>query len=288
MDWSAVALLLAERASLPVLLLGAAGEIQLIAPAAQLALGWHEDCVGKSWEQFVAPKALPMGRYLIDKALSGATHHLSIEMMTAQGAASVTLESYPIGHEDGRGVLLFVERVFPSGEQPPRKDFDYEVEGLASGQFKLRFLQTLGQEPSHPQGSCYEVLHGRASLCEQCPVRTLEQVGECRTEVRPCEGEELEIKTARLVEVDRAGVSVRRVSQASFPAMLHARLHDLSERALLSERERDVLRLLIDGRSFEEIGEALDITARTVKFHQAKLLAKLGADSRNDLIRLIF
>jgi len=37
----------------------------------------------------------------------------------------------------------------------------------------------------------------------------------------------------------------------------------------------------------EEIALVLAIKPRTVKFHQANLLAKLGAESRLDLFRLI-
>lgn len=70
--------------------------------------------------------------------------------------------------------------------------------------------------------------------------------------------------------------------------MLRARLDELAERARLSKRERDVLELLVDGQSFEGIGAALGITARTVKYHQGRLLSKLGADSRSDLMRLLF
>lgn len=58
------------------------------------------------------------------------------------------------------------------------------------------------------------------------------------------------------------------------------------EAAGLTAREREVLELLLLGRTHEDIAVALGISERTSKFHQANLLAKLGAESRMDLLRL--
>jgi DNA-binding NarL/FixJ family response regulator len=44
---------------------------------------------------------------------------------------------------------------------------------------------------------------------------------------------------------------------------------------------------MIDGTSMEDIASELAISPRTVKFHQANVLQKLGADSRSDLLRLV-
>jgi DNA-binding CsgD family transcriptional regulator len=48
----------------------------------------------------------------------------------------------------------------------------------------------------------------------------------------------------------------------------------------LTPREQDVLRLLVEGRSDREIGEALFIGTRTVQTHVAKLFAKLEVNAR--------
>ncbi len=49
---------------------------------------------------------------------------------------------------------------------------------------------------------------------------------------------------------------------------------------LLTRREREVLRLLVDGRSDREIGAALSISHRTVARHMTGILSKLGVASR--------
>ena len=61
----------------------------------------------------------------------------------------------------------------------------------------------------------------------------------------------------------------------------------MAARRSLSKREREVVDLLLLGRSMEEIATALEISPRTAKFHQANLLRKLGAESRLDLLRLM-
>ena len=48
----------------------------------------------------------------------------------------------------------------------------------------------------------------------------------------------------------------------------------------LTPRERQVLRLVADGRSNKEIARTLTITERTAKFHVTSLLNKLGAENR--------
>lgn len=64
------------------------------------------------------------------------------------------------------------------------------------------------------------------------------------------------------------------------------RRDQLAAQAGLSTREREVLELLLLGRSHEDIGVVLGIAARTAKFHQMNLLRKLGAESRLDLLRI--
>ncbi len=54
----------------------------------------------------------------------------------------------------------------------------------------------------------------------------------------------------------------------------------------LTEREREVLGLLAQGKSNKEIATALVITERTVKFHVSSLMSKLGANNRTEVVTL--
>ena len=55
--------------------------------------------------------------------------------------------------------------------------------------------------------------------------------------------------------------------------------------AQLSEREREVLGLIVAGLTNKEIGRALELSPRTVETHRANLFAKLQAESLAQLIR---
>jgi DNA-binding NarL/FixJ family response regulator len=48
----------------------------------------------------------------------------------------------------------------------------------------------------------------------------------------------------------------------------------------LSKREQDVLRLVVEGRSNEKIGEGLSIDAGTARNHVSHILVKMGVDNR--------
>src|SRR5512141_535865 len=51
-------------------------------------------------------------------------------------------------------------------------------------------------------------------------------------------------------------------------------------RVTFTDREKDVLEMLVAGRSNKEIGSALGIEERTVKAHVAKLMRKVGVQNR--------
>jgi NarL family two-component system response regulator LiaR len=52
------------------------------------------------------------------------------------------------------------------------------------------------------------------------------------------------------------------------------------EIAELTEREREVLKLMVDGLDNTEIGESLVVSLSTVKYHISNILAKLGVENR--------
>jgi DNA-binding CsgD family transcriptional regulator len=53
----------------------------------------------------------------------------------------------------------------------------------------------------------------------------------------------------------------------------------------LTPREQKILTEIVRGHSSKEIARALDISPRTVEFHRANLLKKLGAKNTAELVR---
>ena len=65
-------------------------------------------------------------------------------------------------------------------------------------------------------------------------------------------------------------------------------LRHLAELAMgLSEREREVARGVLEGRTHREIGAELFISAKTVEHHVARVRQKLGATTRAELLAAI-
>lgn len=68
-----------------------------------------------------------------------------------------------------------------------------------------------------------------------------------------------------------------------------ARRRAVTERlAALSSREHEVLAGVVKGRTNRDIAADLGITIKTVEYHRARLMEKLGASSVAELVRLVF
>jgi DNA-binding NarL/FixJ family response regulator len=95
------------------------------------------------------------------------------------------------------------------------------------------------------------------------------------------------VVSSRPLDDANVRVTVRGIDSVLLPDMIAAKTALMADTRGLSERERQVLDLLLRGRGVEDIATVLGIAPRTVKFHQANVLQKLGADSRLDLLRVV-
>lgn len=139
-----------------------------------------------------------------------------------------------------------------------------------------RLARVDGRPPAAPR-SCHEQLFGLPSPCEGCPLRAGRTIGTCGTRL-------IVVLRRGRGSADLAAVDADpRLVQAVCDAWIQRLCGDRG----LSSKETDVLQALLLGRTHVEIGRMLGISARTVRFHQDNLLAKLEADSRSDLLRVI-
>jgi len=53
----------------------------------------------------------------------------------------------------------------------------------------------------------------------------------------------------------------------------------------LTDRQREVLQMLAEGRSMKEIAFILQITHRTVRFHKARIMEELGITTNSELVK---
>ena len=87
---------------------------------------------------------------------------------------------------------------------------------------------------------------------------------------------------------DRLGLAVRTMHLEDELARLGVAVDASPDKRLatLSDREREILRAVEEGLTSREIGERLFLSVRTVEWHRARLMTKLGASKRSDLIAL--
>ena len=57
--------------------------------------------------------------------------------------------------------------------------------------------------------------------------------------------------------------------------------------AVLSDREREVADLLLQGLPYRDIGARLFISAKTVEHHVARIRRRIGAESRSELLSML-
>ena len=82
--------------------------------------------------------------------------------------------------------------------------------------------------------------------------------------------------------IRRAHAGTSTLAPEAADALVHAISSPLAARAGLTRRERDVLRLMVEGLTNAEIAERLVVSLSTVKTHVSSIIAKLGASTRTE------
>jgi len=60
---------------------------------------------------------------------------------------------------------------------------------------------------------------------------------------------------------------------------------DVGTEARLTEREREILKLIFEGKCSNEVAQTLRVSKRTVDFHLARAYVKLGVSNRFQAFR---
>lgn len=294
-DWQAIGWLLADTLTKPIFILDRSGTIRLVNEAAERATGWwRREVVGLHGSDVLVPArhAGGGGRWVSD-ALRGIVKTASFRAESGQGVQlEVNVEISAMGDGDSKALLLIASRVaVAETEDTSPKNLRYRI---ATSPERFGALESLTTE-SHTSylngttGPCFSYIYGLDSPCGDCPALRGSGGAWPRISVRPhvSRPDLYELVHANLEEHDTVQVDIRRISDEELSRLFSAKLRRVAVESSLTSRELDVLEHLMIGRGPEEIAKLLDVSQRTVKFHQTNILDKLGAESRNDILRVL-
>lgn len=291
---ASVVAFLADLAPQPLVVLDSEHRVQAFNTAMESLLGIaRAEALGRVFEEVCASDDLPTAaRALVDEVLEGRRQGGRSHTRLRNGARiSLCWEWKRVESEGGRSLLgivrSWVEHPAATGTFPD--DMHYEISTMDADFGTIRYVW--GAKPDAPSligQRCYEAIGLRREVCPECPAQARQPRSPATIVPLPGEERSYSLVTVESVTETTARVGSRRIGEALLNDLLAARVEDVALRQKLSARERQVLRALIAGQAKEDMAEELGISPRTVKFHQANVLAKLGADSRADLLRLIF
>lgn len=291
---ASVAVVLADLTPHPLVVLDAAHCIRTFNTAMESLLGVSRDeAIGRSFEEVCASAEPPeAARTLVDEVLEGRRQG-GRSLARLPGGLNVTLSWrwQRVQWEGGRAPVGVVHSWV---EQPPTlatfdDDIHYEISTREQDFGTIRGVWSSMPDARALVGQrCYEAIGRRSEICPECPAQNRARRAPATIVPLPGEERSYSVVTVQALGEHTARVGSRRISSALLNDLIAARVEDVAERHSLSARERQVLRALISGQSGDDIAEEFGISPRTVKFHQANVLAKLGADSRVDLLRLVF
>lgn len=273
-----------DRYPMPAIVTDVAGVVLQVNRAAQVSLGWRSELVGRHRDEVVrGPSLRTLG--------SGDAVRGEAEVQTSSGHwMRYEVEVRALGIGDAQLIELVRQR--PTGA-PPRRRSSLPPPPGQSLMFEMdtspeRFGMVCFSAPGsrvEVGDHCYSALFERDAPCAHCPAHDLAP-GRPNTGVYHYGGYYYAVRTS-WISATLTAVEAQRFDDVLVRELVGARLATLAAHAGLSQREQDVFELLVLGRSLVEISTVLGITTRTVRFHQANVLAKLGADSRLDLMRLL-
>jgi len=76
-----------------------------------------------------------------------------------------------------------------------------------------------------------------------------------------------------------------RVAKETIETLLHQRRKSIEKRKQLSERQREVLQLLTEGKSMKEAAYILNVTISTVAFHKLRITKVLHTNNNAELVQ---
>lgn len=293
-DWSAIAALLAERCDRPLAVIDRLGRIAFVnTPWEQAFRCRKHEVLDQPLTTFAPPERVEvMGQWLL-QAWRGTIRQAKCELVASDGRRlAIAFDVARVGSGSGQSLLVSIEsltEVHLGVSATNSSDVDYKISAAVGAFGVVQEVAYVGRVIStDTQQTCFQLFHRRTHPCSDCPVLAEPTRSWPRTAVRrsAARTDSFEVITAEANDDGTVRVSVRVISDRALEAIQSQRTDALASRARLTDREREILAYLLIGCSLDDIASSLNLSRRTVKFHQCNILHKLGADSRTDLIRL--
>ncbi len=291
-EWGRAAELLAGLVPVPALVLDAFFVVRMANQAMEDLAGWPpQRVIGRSFaEIFCLPEEGRASGHCFHAALDGHLRSCRTTVIRPDGR-QIQLDWQLARTGADRQAAVATARLAAGApaRRPPLMTGEERLEiRTDEGHFGEIVTVWSGLRVS-PGDICHRAIAGLPEPCPNCPALHLFDPAPRTTVVSPpgLQGDRLRMVTAQPTGHETAEICARELDLSVRESLAHARLASLGRRGRLSTREQQVLAHLATGETPEDIASALHITRRTVKFHQANVLAKVGAKSRLDLMRLL-
>jgi len=138
-----------------------------------------------------------------------------------------------------------------------------------------------------PEQNGLELQAALAASSDPLPVVFLSAYGDVPSTVRAMKAGAEDFLTKQAPKEDLLAAVRRALDRNVYERRERERKHELQSRlSRLTQRERQVLALVVDGKPNKQIAALLGIHERTVKLHRTSITTKLGVHSVAELTRL--
>ena len=230
---------------------------------------------------------------LLTRALTGPITSGRVAARVIAGPATaprdllLTVELQPMRVGAVAGTILAVTSWCrdDEGTMPCLGDVTYAISLRPFGVLRWVRRPDDGATPDLVGKPCFRALFQRDEPCAHCPLRAPSRADRTAGFIAggPASDGQPYMVMASHLDSTTALVSAAVVNRSQVRGLVRMETDRRADEAGLTGREREVLDLLLEGRSAPDIADALRIAVSTAKFHQSNVLRKLGVGSRADL-----
>lgn len=212
-------------------------------------------------------------------------------------ALQVYPESYISAEQDLDSLLSFDIEDFSAQSGLVKNILDHIPEIIVQYDSEMQIIwanktarNTLGKNSPQLQIKCHDFFCIENRNCAQCPVKRAFQTGKPQqTKTYASDGKMRLVRSYPVLDSQMQAESVIMFAlKMELEDHNDSRLSNFQDRlSLLTDRERQVMDLVAEGKPNKIIAAELNISPKTVEIHRARVMEKLGVDSVAMLVRYL-